>query len=186
MTENVTHVTRILLIDVTRARVGGVCQTPVTCVTISATVAQESSEASLLCQIRILRVALSAGRRLRRAATCLRKVGIDIGFERDGRARTRMIRITTTGQTVAPESREARPSASSAPSAEPAKSNVGKGFVSQDLRTIGGQADGLMGETSAIVRANPLKDNFETDADVADAGNDPEQDSRGSRWKAIL
>ena len=36
--------------------------------------------------------------RLRRAATFLRKIGIDIGFEREGRARTRMIRITTTGE----------------------------------------------------------------------------------------
>ena len=31
--------------------------------------------------------------RLRRAATFLRKTGIEIGFEREGRARTRMIRI---------------------------------------------------------------------------------------------
>ena len=34
--------------------------------------------------------------RLRRAATFLRKIGIEIGFEREGRARTRTIRITTT------------------------------------------------------------------------------------------
>ena len=34
--------------------------------------------------------------RLRRAATFLRKIGIEIGFEREGRARTRIIRITTT------------------------------------------------------------------------------------------
>ena len=55
--------------------------------------------------------------RLRRAATFLRKVGIDIGFEREGRARTRMIRITT----AAPENRGVQPSASSAPPADPAK-----------------------------------------------------------------
>ena len=35
--------------------------------------------------------------RLRRAATFLRKIGIEIGFEREGRARTRIIRIITTG-----------------------------------------------------------------------------------------
>ncbi len=35
--------------------------------------------------------------RLRRAATFLRKIGIEIGFEREGRARTRIIHITTTG-----------------------------------------------------------------------------------------
>src|SRR5262249_28077957 len=33
--------------------------------------------------------------RLRRAATFLRKIGIGIGFDREGRARTRVIRITT-------------------------------------------------------------------------------------------
>ena len=33
--------------------------------------------------------------RLRRAATFLRKIGIEIGFEREGRARTRTIHITT-------------------------------------------------------------------------------------------
>ena len=33
--------------------------------------------------------------RLRRAATFLRKVGIDIGFEREGRGRARIISITT-------------------------------------------------------------------------------------------
>jgi len=43
------------------------------------------------------------GGRLRRAATFLRKIGIDIGFEREGRARTRMIRITTAGEPAAPE-----------------------------------------------------------------------------------
>ena len=34
--------------------------------------------------------------RLRRAATFLRKIGIEIGFEREGRARTRTINITAT------------------------------------------------------------------------------------------
>jgi hypothetical protein len=36
--------------------------------------------------------------RLRRAATFLRKVGIEIAFEREGRARTRTIRITTVSE----------------------------------------------------------------------------------------
>jgi len=39
---------------------------------------------------------------LRRAATFLRKVGIEISFERDGRSRTRIIRITT-GESPPPE-----------------------------------------------------------------------------------
>jgi hypothetical protein len=61
--------------------------------------------------------------RLRRAATFLRKVGIEIGFEREGRARTRIIRITTTGEPSAPETRTAQPSGVSA-----------KGQSSQRLR----------------------------------------------------
>ena len=37
--------------------------------------------------------------RLRRALTCLRAVGIDIAFSREGRAGTRMIRIFAAPQT---------------------------------------------------------------------------------------
>ena len=60
--------------------------------------------------------------RLRRAATFLRKIGIEIGFEREGRARTRTIRITTT-QTSPRQNMPGRepsaPSASSAPMPKP-------------------------------------------------------------------
>jgi hypothetical protein len=49
--------------------------------------------------------------RLRRAATFLRKIGIEIAFEREGQARTRTISITTRS---APENEGARPSESSA------------------------------------------------------------------------
>jgi hypothetical protein len=48
--------------------------------------------------------------RLRRAATFLRKIGIETVFEREGRARTRMIRITTTGKPALPETRGTQPS----------------------------------------------------------------------------
>ena len=41
--------------------------------------------------------------RLRRAATFLRKIGIEIGFEREGRARTRIIRIVSTPSRPTPE-----------------------------------------------------------------------------------
>ncbi len=54
--------------------------------------------------------------RLRRAATFLRKIGIEIGFGREGRARTRTINIATTPSHTAPENAGVRPSASSAPS----------------------------------------------------------------------
>lgn len=124
--------------------------------------------------------------RLRRVATFLRKVGIDIGFEREGRARTRVIRITTTGQPPAPETRGARPSASSAPSADPAKSRVGNGFGSQDLRTVGVSADGSRDEIDATVRANPLKTGVETDADGADELHPLQSRSENARWRARL
>ena len=39
---------------------------------------------------------------LRRAATFLRKIGIEITFRREGRARTRMILIETTAGNTAP------------------------------------------------------------------------------------
>ena len=56
--------------------------------------------------------------RLRRAATFLRKIGIEIGFEREGRARTRMIRITAArAPSGARKATGREPSASSASSA---------------------------------------------------------------------
>jgi hypothetical protein len=61
------------------------------------------------------------GDRLRRAATFLRKIGIEIGFNREGHARTRMIRITVGFTDPAPERERAQPSAPSASSATPPK-----------------------------------------------------------------
>jgi hypothetical protein len=110
--------------------------------------------------------------RLRRAATFLRKIGIDIGFEREGRARTRIIRITT-GPTPAPESGGVRPSASSAPSANQTKLIPTNGFASQGLRTVGDDADDLRSGNGPIVRGNPVESNGATDADGADANHPP-------------
>lgn len=124
--------------------------------------------------------------RLRRAATFLRKVGIDIGFEREGRARTRMIHITTTRQPAAPESRGVRPSASSAPSADPVKPNTGNGFGSRNPRTVGNPGDGLRGENAATVRPNPLKTSVETDADGADEVHPPQSAPENAGWRARL
>jgi hypothetical protein len=59
--------------------------------------------------------------RLRRAATFLRKIGIEIGFGREGRARTRTINMTTIQPSAAPEKPGAQPSAPSAPKS---KSNL--------------------------------------------------------------
>jgi hypothetical protein len=124
--------------------------------------------------------------RLRRAATFLRKIGIDVGFEREGRARTRMIRIITAGKPASPETRGAQPSASSAPPADRPKASSGNGFAALGLRTVGEFADGSAGQTGATVRANQLISNTEAYADGADA-NRPRQFAPENRgWRARL
>jgi hypothetical protein len=115
--------------------------------------------------------------RLRRSATFLRKVGIEIGFEREGRARTRMINITTTPDLSAPENPVAQPSAPSVSSASMPKSNRANGFAAQLLRTAAHDADGSGKGSAPTVRANPLKTNAETVADGADANLPPQSAS---------
>jgi hypothetical protein len=104
--------------------------------------------------------------RLRRAATFLRKVGIEIAFRREGRARSRIIRIFTAG-----EDRGTRPSAPSQSTIS--KANGRKDFGADTLRTAaydaGGRADDDMADATASVRANPLKSNGVAAADDADA-----------------
>jgi len=107
--------------------------------------------------------------RLRRAATFLRKIGIEIGFDREGRARTRMIRITTTPSQPAPEQVGVQPSAPSAPSAPMPKPNTPNAFAQPNLRTVANDADGGRRALAPIVRTNPLKSNGGTAADGADA-----------------
>jgi hypothetical protein len=123
--------------------------------------------------------------RLRRAATFLRKIGIEIGFEREGRARTRIIRIAT-GPSSAPETGGARPSASSASSADQPKLIPANGFASQTLRTVGGNADGSRSGNGPVVRNNPLKSSGETDADGADANCPPQSAPENKGWRARL
>jgi hypothetical protein len=73
--------------------------------------------------------------RLRRAAPFLRKIGIEISFEREGHARTRMIRITAT-DTYRPEYAGNFASASSAPTP---KLNSGNDLAASPLRTVCGR-----------------------------------------------
>jgi hypothetical protein len=120
--------------------------------------------------------------RLRRAATFLRKIGIEIGFEREGRARTRIIRIAT-GPSSAPETGGARPSASSASSADQPKLIPANGFASQTLRTVGGNADGSRSGNGPVVRNNPLKSSGETGAD---ANCPPQSAPENKGWRARL
>jgi hypothetical protein len=111
------------------------------------------------------------GGRLRRAATFLRKLGIDISFRKEKRARTRMIHITMANKPASPESRGAQPSASSAASATPSQANAANGSGSSSLRTVGNTADGSEVGNGSTVRAKPLKMNDEDNADDADANH---------------
>jgi hypothetical protein len=124
--------------------------------------------------------------RLRRAATFLRKIGIEIGFGREGRERTRTINITTIQPSAAPENAGAQPSAPSAPTP---KSNPANGFAAQSVRTVARDADGSGNGNAPTVRANSLKNNAGTAADGADANPPPQsgQEKTGAPgWRARL
>ena len=127
--------------------------------------------------------------RLRRAATFLRKIGIEIGFGREGRARTRTINITTIQTFSTPEKPGAEPSAPSAPSAPMAKSNSANGFAAQSVRTLARDADGNGNGTAPTVRTNPLKTNAGNAADGADANHPPQsapEKAGAPGWRARL
>jgi hypothetical protein len=127
--------------------------------------------------------------RLRRAATFLRKIGIEISFGREGRARTRTIRVTTTPNHPAPEYAGVLPSAPSASSAPMSKPKTTNGFAAPDLRTVATDADGSGGGPAHTVRANPLKSNAGTAADGADANypsRSAPENGGVSGWRARL
>lgn len=126
------------------------------------------------------------GGRLRRAATFLRKIGVEIGFDREGRARTRTIRITTTQNHAAPEYGEARPSAPSASSAPMSQSNLVNRFTPSGLRTVADQTDGSTGRNGPTVHATPVKINHETDADDTDANHPRQSAPENSGWTARI
>jgi hypothetical protein len=119
--------------------------------------------------------------RLRRAAPFLRKIGIEISFEREGHARTRLIRIEVVSP---PEYAGNFASAPSAPSAQIKKSSSNNDLEDLPLRTQNSAADANAdgadaneGDGNATVRtsvgANPLEtktaDANADDADYADA-----------------
>ena len=115
--------------------------------------------------------------RLRRAATSLRKIGIEIVFEREGRARTRTITIAATLNHASPENGVERPSAPSASPAPEPKVNPVNAFAASPLRTVPNDADGTRAGPLPTVRGNPLRTNAGNDADGADA-NHPRQSGR--------
>lgn len=126
------------------------------------------------------------GGRLRRVAPFMRKIGVEIGFEREGRARTRVIRITTTSTDPALERSEARPSAPSVSSAPTPKSSSTNGFVAPELRTVVDVADGNGCGPTPIVRLNPLKSNSGNAADGADANRSPQSSPAKTSGRATL
>jgi hypothetical protein len=110
--------------------------------------------------------------RLRRAATNLRKIGIDIAFAKEGRGRTRTVTITFT----APEKPGDFASASSAPSAHLGNAKSGNGFSAHSARTQKSDADAKRGPADGsgqgddqTVRGNSLENNAVGAADGADA-----------------
>ena len=124
--------------------------------------------------------------RLRRAATFLRKIGIEISFGREGRARTRTITITTDS---VPENEGARLSTPSVSSARGQKARPANGFTPGAVRTVGGNADGSDYGDNPTVSAKPLITNAGNDADDADA-NRPSQSGpekpAAAAWSARL
>jgi hypothetical protein len=124
--------------------------------------------------------------RLRRAATFLRKIGIEISFDREGRARTRTIHITTIGKPFALEKGGAQPSASSAPSAFSTNANSVNGRVAAPLRTVVKRADGSSDTNYSSVRSKPSKTRDETDADDADANRPPDSAPENPGWSTRL
>jgi len=106
--------------------------------------------------------------RLRRAATFLRKIGIEVAFKKEGKARTRIVHITAS----APENAGAQPSAPSAQLA-PAYPNY----------PIIGYPPG---NHAKIVRVNRLGTAVENGADGADAKSSSQAAARATEtvgWK---
>ena len=119
--------------------------------------------------------------RLRRAATFLRQIGIEIDYVKEGRARTRIIHIKAGGNSGAPDYRgpqPSAPSASSASSANPPKGNGTNAFAENNRRTVGELADGkgddVDTEAGSAVRANSLKSANTDGADAKDANPPPQ------------
>ncbi|PWJ13802.1 hypothetical protein [Jannaschia seohaensis] len=111
---------------------------------------------------------------LRRAATFLRKVGIEIDYYREGRARTRMIRITAATNQPSQKNGGTRPSAASASSVAGEKPCSENGFGHGAARTVAGDADDLHIGAEHTARAKHLKPRGEVAADAADADCAPQ------------
>ncbi|WP_246737537.1 hypothetical protein [Nordella sp. HKS 07] len=108
--------------------------------------------------------------RLRRVAPFLRKIGVAISFDREGRARTRTIHINKTEPQL-PDEEGVRRSASSASSAHRPMINPVNGFSSGGARAVAAQADRSSKSDDSIVRDNSLRSRTADGTDGADAKN---------------
>jgi hypothetical protein len=127
--------------------------------------------------------------KLRRAVTCLRRVGVEIILDkREGKKRTRVIQMTRAAFT--PENEGIQSSGPSAPSASSSKTNAPNGLIRHEQRTVVDQADEEMGRSDSTVRDKPLKTNNATDADGADAKfapfSTPTENGKTLRWTRRL
>jgi len=119
--------------------------------------------------------------RLRRAATFLRKVGVDIEFNKEGRARTRIIRIS-----CGTDSAGAAPSRPSAPSAELANVAPGNGSAGAHVRTVEPPADANDDPADGGRRPTVRIDGPKTEtADGAD-GADAKSREQSGGWRARI
>jgi hypothetical protein len=121
---------------------------------------------------------------MRRAATFLRKVGVEITFSQEGRARTRTIRII-----AAPDSAGAQPSAPSASSGVEPKTTDSNDLAVGPMRTVGLHADGRQPRAGQTVCDKPLSRNAENAADGANANRPDLSASRkgaAPAWRARL
>lgn len=111
--------------------------------------------------------------RLRRAATFLRKVGIEIEFVREGRARTRTIRIS-----IASENRGTRSSPPSASFDGAPGPNADNDLVAHPTGTVAnhvdGRADNCIDDSSSTVCANSLRSGEMIAKDGTDANLTPQ------------
>ena len=115
--------------------------------------------------------------RLRRTATFLRKVSIDIAFEREGHARTRIIRITSarpSSPAINAATFASAPSSQSAPETAPLVTGASP---EPSPRTEADAADDTKAapqpKMQATVRTNPLISHQSPNADAADANSPP-------------
>jgi hypothetical protein len=89
-----------------------------------------------------------------------------------------------TRKLIAPETKGAQPSASSAPSSPSEKVNRDSSFAARGMRTVGDPADGQRGGISSTVRANAMKTHGETYADGEDGNFPPQSAPKSAGWSA--